>query len=244
MSQLTIKNLSIQVESKLVCSKLNMLIKPSEIHALMGPNGSGKSSLAYTILGHPDYKVSHGDILFGNRSIVKLSPDKRAKLGLFLSFQEPPEIGGIETGLFLKQLIQKIEPERQRRFDKLQLLKKTARKLHTKDDFLMRLFNKGFSGGEKKKSEILQLLALQPKIAILDEIDSGVDIDALKIIAELLMQLVKKEKTGLLLISHYTKMFHIIRPDMVHIMIDGNIVKTGGKEVLLEIEKKGFRAMV
>ncbi len=237
---LIIKNLTVQAGEKKILEGVNLEMRPGEIHALMGANGSGKSSLAYAIAGNPEYTISHGDIRLGKQSLLKKFPEERACLGIFLSFQEPPEVGGVQMGIFLKKLIAKKEENKKERILKMRFLHETTKEFGVKEDFLSRFLNKDFSGGEKKKSEILQLLALEPKFAILDEIDSGLDVDSLSVVAKILQRLANEKKMGILLISHYTKLFQKVSPDYVHILQDGHIIKTGGKELLKKIDEKGF----
>jgi len=222
---------------------VNLTINEGEIHALMGPNGSGKSTLAHVIMGNPRYQVTSGDILFEGQSIMDLSTDERAKLGLFMSFQTPEEVEGIKMRQFLINSFRNIHKE-----DKITLLElnkvisELSRNLDLNGEFLERYINTGFSGGEKKKSEILQMGFLKPKLSILDEIDSGLDIDAMRIVAENINR-VKTEDMGILLITHYQRILNFVIPDYVHIYIDGKIVKTGSEELAKEIEENGYSTL-
>lgn len=238
-SNLTIQDIHVQAGDQQIISGVSLVVGQGQIHTLMGPNGSGKSTLAYAIAGHPNYNISQGDILIKKKSLIKLSPEARSQEGIFLSFQEPPEIGGIQTGLFLKKLISLHESSKRERVYIIDRAKSQAKKLSPQKDLLDRFLNKGFSGGEKKKSEMLQLLATRPKFAILDEIDSGLDIDSLKIIAKIIKE-EAKNGIGFLLISHHTKLFNMLNPDKIHIIKEGKIVKDGTSILLKHIEKYGF----
>lgn len=219
---------------------VNLTINKGEIHALMGPNGSGKSTLAHVIMGNPKYRVTSGDILFEGQSILNLSTDERARLGLFLSFQIPEEIEGIKMRQFLINSYRNIHSEDQRTLlDLNKSISELTQKLDLNQDFLERYINTGFSGGEKKKSEILQMGFLKPKLCILDEIDSGLDIDALRIVSESLNSF-RTEEMGILLITHYQRILNYVVPDFVHVYIDGRIVMTGKKELAEEIEEMGY----
>lgn len=238
-STLEIRDLKAGIEGKEILKGISLKIRQGEIHALMGPNGSGKSTLALSVMGHPTYRVSGGDILFDGKSILKDGPDERAKKGLFLSFQYPREIPGVTVSSFLRQILQSRQKEKLDLRDYMRLLDEKMRQLDVDPQFKSRFLNKGFSGGEKKRSEILQLAVLQPKIAILDETDSGLDIDALKTVADGINKVVGK-KTGVLLITHYQRILRYIKPDHVHVMIDGRIVKSGGKELAERLERDGY----
>lgn len=219
---------------------VNLVINKGEIHAIMGPNGSGKSTLSHVIMGNPRYKVTSGDILFEGQSILGLSTDERAKLGLFLSFQTPEEVEGIKMRQFLISSFRNVNPD-----DKVTVLNlnkkisELAKGLDLNTDFLERYINVGFSGGEKKKSEILQMGLIQPKLCILDEIDSGLDIDALRIVAENINKF-KTDDMSILLITHYQRILNYIVPDFVHVYIDGRIVMTGNEDLAQEIENNGY----
>lgn len=219
---------------------VNLIINEGEIHAIMGPNGSGKSTLANVILGSPKYRIIKGDILFQGQSILNLTTDERAKLGIFLSFQHPEEIEGVKMRQFLLNAYRHINEKDD--ISALQLSKKIndfTDKVHLNIEFLNRYVNTGFSGGEKKKSEIMQLGYLNPKLAVLDEIDSGLDVDALKIVAESINNF-KTEKMGILMITHYQRILDYVIPDFVHVYNKGTIVTTGNKELALEVEQNGY----
>lgn len=244
---LSLKDLYVKVEDKQIVKGISLEVKPGEIHALMGPNGSGKSTLSYAIMGHPKYTITSGDILFNNKSVLETKPEERAKLGLFLSFQYPHEIPGVRYSNFLrlalnsKRKAQGLEPISVLEFNKL--IKQEIKNLEMDESFTTRYLNEGFSGGEKKRSEILQLAVLKPRIAILDETDSGLDIDALKIVAQNINKL-SKQKIGALVITHYQRILKHLQPDFVHVMIDGKIVKSGKKELAEELEQKGYSNFV
>ncbi len=239
---LEIKDLYVEVDGKEILKGVSLKVNQGEVHALMGPNGSGKSTLSQTIMGHPRYIVTRGDILYNGESILKLSPDKRARLGLFLSFQYPAEIPGVGMAYFLRSAMaatngspKSVKEFRQMLMEKMELLK-------IPKEFANRYLNEGFSGGEKKRSEILQLAVLQPKVAILDETDSGLDIDALKTVANGINTL-RGPSMGMLLITHYNRILHYVKPDKVHILIDGKIVRSGDHELAIELEEKGYEWM-
>lgn len=234
MQSLNIQNLTIHTSDKEIVQDFSLMIQAKEIHALMGPNGSGKSSLAYAIAGHPEYHVTHGSVMLGDINLLALSPEKRAEAGLFLSFQEPPEVGGVSMSTFL-QMIAPATKDGPKNF------KTILPEIGLHDSFLQRFLNEGFSGGEKKKSELLQLVARKPKIAICDEIDSGLDLDALKSVAKIL----RGEATrgaGLLLISHSPRLFELLPPDFVHVLLKGKLVASGGRELLDTLAEEGFQA--
>lgn len=237
---LKLKNLYISVGGKSIVQGLNLEIKPGEVHAIMGPNGSGKSTLANTLMGHPKYTVTEGAITLNKKNITEEKPDKRAHQGLFLSMQYPPEIPGVTVSNFLRVATKaktgkKINPIIFRQ----ELLEK-MKELHMDPGFATRYLNTGFSGGEKKRMEILQLLILNPTYAILDETDSGLDVDALKIVAEGINHF-RSPDHGVLLITHYNRILEYVQPDFVHIMVRGTIVKSGGKKLAKEVEKNGYK---
>lgn len=236
---ISINNLHISVENKEIIRGLDLTLEKGKVIAIMGPNGSGKSTLANTLMGHPKYKVTDGEISIDGEDITALSPDKRAKKGLFLSMQYPPQIEGVTIGNFLRvakisQTGVQISP-----LDFHKILIEKMEKLSIDQDFLKRYLNVGFSGGEKKKLEILQLAILEPTYAILDETDSGLDVDALRIVAEGINQFRSSDR-GILLITHYNRILEYITPDVVHIMKEGRMVKSGGAELAREIEESGY----
>ena len=240
---LEIKNLHAKVEEKDILKGINLEIKPGEVHAIMGPNGSGKSTLASVITGKEEYEMTDGQILFENENLEDVSPEERAHKGIFMSFQYPIEIPGVTTTNFIKTAInetRKAQGEKEMSAkDMLQKLREKCDLLDIDQKFLSRSINDGFSGGEKKRNEIFQMAMLEPKLAILDETDSGLDIDALKIVANGVNKLKSKEN-AVLVITHYQRLLDHIVPDFVHVLFDGKIVKSGGKELAFELEEKGY----
>jgi len=241
MHVLETKDLHVSVEGKEILKGVDLTIKQGEVHAIMGPNGSGKSTLSCTIMGHPRYKVDKGQILFDGQDITELKANERAKLGLFLSFQYPSEIEGVSMGNFLRTSLNALNPGSRLGLQDFQkLLKEKMEMLKMDKKFATRYLNTGFSGGEKKKGEILQLAVLNPKIAVLDETDSGLDIDALKTVAEGINTIMKQSEMGVVLITHYQRLLNYIKPDHIHIMMDGKIVRSGGAELAEHLEEKGY----
>ena len=245
MSELVIKNLHVNIADKEILKGLDLTIKQGEIHAIMGPNGTGKSTLAYTLMGHPNYEVTEGEVWFKGENILELEPDERSRLSTFLAFQYPVAIPGVTVANFLRSAINSRRraenPE-----DKgmpipefRKLLKEKMAMLKVDQAFAGRYLNDGFSGGEKKRAEILQMATLQPEIAILDETDSGLDIDALRIVSEGVNTLLSKD-LGVLVITHYQRLLNYIKPDYVHIMLDGRIVESGDADLALRLEDKGY----
>lgn len=240
---LKIKNLHANVEGEKILKGINLEINPGEVHAIMGPNGSGKSTLASVIAGNEAFEVTEGDILFEKANISELSPDERAHKGIFLSFQYPVEIPGVSVTNFIKTSINQIRKSRgQKDMPANEMLKKIREKsalLEMDRKFLSRSLNEGFSGGEKKRNEIFQMAMLEPKLAILDETDSGLDIDALRIVSDGVNRL-KNKDNATLVITHYQRLLDYVVPDVVHVLMNGKIVKTGGKELAKELEVRGY----
>lgn len=241
---LNIKNLHAKIEDGAEILKgINLEIKPGEVHAIMGPNGAGKSTLSSVISGKEDYEVTDGEILFEGEDIIEDAPEERAHKGIFLSFQYPVEIPGVTVTNFIKAAINETRKakglEDMSAKEMLALIRENSEKLGIKKDFLSRSLNEGFSGGEKKRNEIFQMLMLNPKLAILDETDSGLDIDALRIVADGVNSF-KNEGNAVLLITHYQRLLDYIQPDFVHVLADGKIIKTGDKSLALELEEKGY----
>ncbi|WP_334126993.1 Fe-S cluster assembly ATPase SufC [Empedobacter brevis] len=240
---LNIKDLHACIEEREILKGLNLQINPGEVHAIMGPNGAGKSTLSNVITGKEEYEVTGGEIQFLDESILELAPEERAQKGIFMSFQYPIEIPGVSVTNFIKTSINETRKaqglEEMGASEMLKLIREKADLLGIKKDFLSRSLNEGFSGGEKKRNEIFQMLMLNPKLAILDETDSGLDIDALRIVADGVNEF-KNEDNGVLVITHYQRLLDYIVPDFVHVLADGKIIKSGGKELALELEAKGY----
>ena len=236
---LEIKDLHVSVEGKEIVKGLNLQIPKGEIHAIMGPNGSGKSTLSYTILGHPKYEVTGGDILIEGRSVLDMPTDERARAGLFLSLQYPTSIPGVTQTNFLRNVLKNIRGQDVPVKDFRKELKDAMGTLQMDNAFMARYVNDGFSGGEKKRNEILQMSLIKPKMAILDEIDSGLDIDALRIIAGGIESL-RSEERSMLIITHYQRILNYLSLDQVHIFIDGRILKSGGRELAEKLEAEGY----
>lgn len=242
-SLLEIKNLHAGVENKEILKGINLSINPGEVHAIMGPNGSGKSTLAAILAGREGYDITQGQVIYNGVDLLELDPEERAREGLFLAFQYPVEIPGVNSTVFLKAAYNEIRkhkglPELDA-MEFLSLVKQKMKLLELPEDLLKRPVNEGFSGGEKKRNEIFQMAVLEPKLAVLDETDSGLDIDALKIVANGVNKL-KRADAAQLLITHYQRLLDYIIPDFVHVLYNGRIVRTGGKELALELEDKGY----
>ena len=240
---LNISNLHVNVEGKEILKGLNLNVKAGEIHAIMGPNGSGKSTLAHVLSGRDGYEVTEGSVEFENKDLLDQSPEERAREGVFLAFQYPVEIPGVNNAYMLKAALNAIRKHRgQNELDAMEfmaMVKDKVKLVQLKDELLSRSVNEGFSGGEKKRNEIFQMAVLEPKLAILDETDSGLDIDALKIVAEGVNALRTPDRS-MIMITHYQRLLNYIEPDYVHVLADGQIIKSGGKELALELEKRGY----
>ena len=236
---LEIKNLHVRVEEREILHGVDLNVAKGETHALMGPNGSGKSTLANTVMGNPNYEVTEGQILFNGEDLTEADPDERARAGLFLAFQYPATIPGVSVANFLRMAVnaRRDEPMKVKDFGKF--MRENVEMLKIDPEFVSRYLNEGFSGGEKKRAEILQLAMLRPEIAVLDETDSGLDIDALRIVSEGVNKL-RGPEMGSLIITHYTRILEYVKPDFVHIMLDGRIVREGGSELADELEEKGY----
>jgi Fe-S cluster assembly ATP-binding protein len=259
-TELVVQDLCVSVQSKPILNGVNLTVRQGEVHALMGPNGSGKSTLAYAIAGHPHYQVTSGDILLNGKSIVTLEPDQRAKAGIFLAFQYPTAIPGVSMANFLRQAASAVRGYNDRAKQsvteggsakpigsELIPMREFRKELSEKMDqlridpaFARRYLNDGFSGGEKKRAEILQMAMLEPKIAVLDETDSGLDIDALRVVADGVNSLIGPQ-LGVLMITHYQRLLNYIKPQFVHVFYNGCIVKSGGPELALELEERGYQ---
>ncbi len=245
MSELVINNLQVSVEDTEILKGVNLTIRSGEVHAVMGPNGTGKSTLAYALMGHPKYKITEGEATLDGRDLLDLDPNERSKLGLFLAFQYPVAVPGVSVANFLRTAInahrkgQNPEDKGISIPDFRKKLKEKMALLGMDESFAGRYLNDGFSGGEKKRVEILQMATLEPKISILDETDSGLDIDALKIVAHGIKAINKKDQ-GILVITHYQRILNYITPDFVHVMLNGRIVESGGPELALRLEEEGY----
>jgi len=237
-----IDNLHVSVEGKEIVKGITLSIKAGEKHALMGPNGSGKSSLANALMGHPSYKVTQGRIYLLGQDITEMDPDERSRLGLFLAFQYPNAIPGVSVANFLRSALQARQPKDEPVKGFRQLLKKQMAELNVDEAFAARYVNDGFSGGEKKRIEILQMAMLQPRMAILDETDSGLDIDALKVVSEGVNRVCGND-VGVLLVTHYQRILNYVTPDYVHVMVKGQIVRSGGSELAHELEASGYEGV-
>ena len=240
---LEIKDLHAAIDGKDILKGLNLQIKSGEVHAIMGPNGSGKSTLAKVLAGHPSYEVTKGEVLYEGKNLLELEPDERAREGVFLAFQYPVEVPGVSNSQFLRLAYnQKMKHLGLEELDPLEFndyLTEKAKVVEMDKSFFKRSVNEGFSGGEKKRNEILQMAVLEPKLAVLDETDSGLDIDALRIVAEGVNKL-RSEDNAIILVTHYQRLLNYIEPDFVHVLAGGKIVKEGGKELALELEEKGY----
>ncbi|WP_147630617.1 Fe-S cluster assembly ATPase SufC [Staphylococcus epidermidis] len=240
-STLEIKDLHVSIEDKEILKGVNLTINTGEIHAIMGPNGTGKSTLSSAIMGHPSYEVTQGEVLLDGVNILELDVDERAKAGLFLAMQYPSEITGVTNADFMRSAINAKREEGQE-INLMQFIKKLDKQMDFLDidkDMAQRYLNEGFSGGEKKRNEILQLMMLEPKFAILDEIDSGLDIDALKVVSKGINQM-RGEEFGALMITHYQRLLNYITPDKIHVMYGGKVVKSGGPELAKRLEEEGY----
>jgi Fe-S cluster assembly ATP-binding protein len=240
---LEIKNLHASVDGKAILKGIDLTVKAGEIHAIMGPNGSGKSTLSYVLAGREGYEVTEGEVLFKGRNLLEMEPEERAGEGVFLAFQYPVEIPGVPNTTFMKEALNSVRRYRgEGELDAMQfvkLVRAKTKQLHMSDDMLKRPVNVGFSGGEKKRNEALQMAVLEPSLAILDETDSGLDIDALKTVADA-VNLLRRPDNALLVITHYQRLLDYIVPDHVHVLAGGRIQASGGKELALELEKSGY----
>ncbi|MCH7703081.1 MAG: Fe-S cluster assembly ATPase SufC [Planctomycetes bacterium] len=240
---LEVRNLHVKIEDREILKGINLSVQAGEVHSIMGPNGSGKSTLALVLAGRDVYEVTEGEILYNGKDLLALSPEERAWEGVFLAFQYPVEIPGVTTSYFLKSALNSLRKARGEQdldaVEFLELVKEKVKLVDLDDRLLNRAINEGFSGGEKKRNEVFQLAVLEPKLAILDETDSGLDIDALKIVADGVNKLRNPDR-AFLIITHYQRLLTHIVPDFVHVMVDGKIVRSGGKELALELEDKGY----
>ena len=240
MHILKIKDLTVKIENRLILDKFNLEIKSGEIHAIMGTNGTGKSTLSKVIMGDPTYEVISGEIMFDDKLLNDLTIDERARLGIFLGMQMPTSIEGVTNADFLRTAIHSKEKENFKLMPFIKELNQTCDKLNMNKDMIHRSVNQGFSGGERKKNEILQMYMLKPHMIILDEIDSGLDVDSLRIVGENVMEYYHNIDSAIMLITHYQRLLDYIKPDYVHIMMDGKIIKSGNSSLVNEIEEKGY----
>jgi Fe-S cluster assembly ATP-binding protein len=236
---LTIENLRVEIDGQEILKGLDLEVGKGEIHAIMGPNGSGKSTLANVLMGHPRYEITDGSITFEGEDVLELEPDERAKLGLFLAFQYPSEVPGVSVANFLRTAVNSVREEELSPMDMYRFLQEKMAIMQMDPKFAERYLNEGFSGGEKKRNEILQMLMLAPRLAIMDETDSGLDIDALQVVARGVNEMRGPEFSAVV-ITHYQRILRYIEPDQVHVMLDGRIVTSGGKELAEALEEKGY----
>jgi Fe-S cluster assembly ATP-binding protein len=242
---LQINNLHACVEDREILRGIDLVVNPGEVHAIMGPNGSGKSTLAGVLAGRDDYEVTEGEVLYNGKDLLEMDPEERAREGIFLAFQYPVEIPGVTNTYFLRAAVNAIRKHRgEPEYDPagfIRLVKQRMKLVHLSDDLLKRPVNEGFSGGEKKRNEIFQMAVLDPKLAILDETDSGLDIDALRTVASGVNAL-RNPQRSMIVITHYQRLLEYIEPDQVHVLANGRIIRSGGKELALELEKHGYKA--
>lgn len=239
MSILKIENLHVSIDEKEILKGIDLVINTGEIHAIMGPNGNGKSTLLSTIMGHPKYKVTKGSIYLDDQDVLKMSVDERSRAGLFLGMQYPQEIPGVKTSDFLRAAVNAHQEKPVSLFKFIRMLDKNIDELKMNENLAHRYLNEGFSGGEKKRNEILQMKLLQPRFALLDEIDSGLDIDALRIVGKAINDM-KNENFGCVMVSHYERLFELVPPSHVHVIVDGKVILSGGKEVIEKIDQEGY----
>lgn len=248
-NSLSISNLHVSIDQKEILKGVDLQVKPGEIHAVMGPNGSGKSTLAYSLAGHPFYEITDGSVHLDGEDVLEKAPDERANEGLFLAFQYPVEVSGVKVNNFLRMAYEaRFAEQPEKKFSTVLAFRKhleqLATELQVNPDLLKRGLNEGFSGGEKKRVEILQMAVLEPKYAILDETDSGLDVDAIKAVSMGVQKIVEKHNTGIIIITHYQRILEYIQPDFVHVMVKGKIVKSGGREFAEELEKGGYQSFL
>ena len=240
---LSVTNLDVAVNGDMILNELNLQVQAGEVHAIMGPNGSGKSTLANVLAGHPGYEVTAGSVIYEGQDLLQMDPEERARQGVFLAFQYPVEIPGVSNVYMLKAAVNQIRKHRgENELDAVKFLKLVREKMklvEMKEEFLHRSVNEGFSGGEKKRNEIFQMAMLEPKLAILDETDSGLDIDALKVVAQGVIEL-RDASRSIVLVTHYQRLLDYIVPDYVHVLAGGRVLKSGGKELALELEEHGY----
>lgn len=244
MPTLKIEDLHVSVENKEILKGVDLVVNPGEIHALMGPNGNGKSTLLMTIMGHPKYTVTEGSIYFGDQNVLEMSVDQRSKAGLFIAMQNPQEVPGVTNSDFLKAAVNAHRDEPIKLFQFIRLLDKTIEEVGMKSDMAHRFLNEGFSGGEKKRNEIIQMKLLKPSLAMLDELDSGLDVDALKIVADNVNELYRENNMGMIIVSHYERFYELIKPTHAHVLVNGKIVKSGDHELAKKIDAEGYEWLI
>ncbi len=240
MNQLIIKDLHVEIDGKEILKGIDLTVSEKETHALMGPNGNGKSTLLATIMGHPKYKVTQGSITYGGQDVLAMEVDERSRAGLFLAMQYPQEISGVTNSDFLRSAINARLEKPISLFQFIKEMEGTIKELEMKPDLAHRFLNEGFSGGEKKRNEIVQMKMLKPSFAMLDEIDSGLDVDALKIVANALVKMQKESKMGMLVVSHYERFYQLLKPTHAHVLIDGRIIVSGGLDLVSKIDREGY----
>ena len=240
MNILEIKDLHVSIGNKEILKGINLTVKEGEIHAIMGPNGNGKSTLLQSIMGHPSYNISSGSITYNDEDVLKMSVDQRSKKGLFLAMQYPKEISGVTNSDFLRAAINTRLDKNISLFKFIKEIDSNIKKLKMKEDLAHRFVNDGFSGGEKKRNEILQMMMLNPSIAMLDEIDSGLDVDAIKLVSDAILELKEKSNLGLMIVSHYERFFTLIKPTHSHVIVNGKIVVEGDSELVYKIDNDGY----
>jgi Fe-S cluster assembly ATP-binding protein len=242
---LSLQNFHVSISKKEILKGVSITINPGEVHAVMGPNGAGKTTLAMALMGHPGYKIKNkSKIKINGRDVSKLPPEERAKYGLFVSFQHPVEVQGVSFLSFLRTAYKSLYPDKKIPLSEFkEEVKSALKKVDLDESFMQRSLNEGFSGGEKKRAEIAQLFVLKPQFAILDEIDSGLDVDSLRIVAKTIAEIVKKQQTGILLITHYQRILYYLKANIVHVLVDGKIKKSGTIKLVKKIEKEGYAAV-
>ncbi len=240
MNQLIIRDLVVEIEGKQILKGINLTINENEIHALMGPNGNGKSTLLAAVMGHPKYTVTSGTITYNGEDVLAMSVDERSRKGLFLAMQYPHEISGVTNSDFIRTAMNARTEKPVSLFKFIKEMEKSIAQMEMKPDLAHRFVNDGFSGGEKKRNEIIQMMMLKPTLAMLDEIDSGLDVDALKIVANAIINMQKEQSLGLLVVSHYERFYQLLQPTHAHVLIDGKIVKSGNYELVTKIDTEGY----
>ena len=238
--KLVIKDLHVKAGEKEILKGINLEVNSGEIHAIMGPNGNGKSTLLQTIMGHPNYTVTHGSIMFNDLDVLNMTVDERARAGIFLGLQYPKEISGVTNSDFLRAAMNATSKEKVKLFKFIKEMDTNIRLLKMKDDLAHRFVNDGFSGGEKKRNEILQMMMLKPKLAMLDEIDSGLDVDAIKLVSDAILKLNDETGLGLMVVSHYERFFTALKPTHSHVIVDGKVVIEGDDELVMKIDQEGY----